>query len=59
MATRALMRKYGVGYETVQRALVSALPEPRKNHRNRHRILLDSSAGSSGGRVWDVVSDSR
>lgn len=35
MATRALMRKYGVGYETVQRALVSALPEPRKKMRPR------------------------
>ncbi|MGE7388192.1 IS21 family transposase [Streptomyces sp. NPDC004126] len=30
MSLRALMRKYGVGYETVQRALISALPEPRK-----------------------------
>ncbi|WP_331751578.1 hypothetical protein OG713_44360 (plasmid) [Streptomyces sp. NBC_00723] len=35
MATRALMRKYGVGYETVQRALVLALPEPRKKMRPR------------------------
>ncbi|TFE47394.1 IS21 family transposase [Streptomyces sp. ICN441] len=35
MATRALMRKYGVGYETVQRPLVSALPEPRKKMRPR------------------------
>lgn len=30
LSLRAVMRKYGVGYETVQRALVSALPEPRK-----------------------------
>ncbi|MGP3636355.1 hypothetical protein ACTU45_23880 [Streptomyces sp. 24-1644] len=30
MSLRAVMRKYGVGFETVQRALVSALPEPRK-----------------------------
>ncbi|MEV5879654.1 hypothetical protein AB0L75_36655 [Streptomyces sp. NPDC052101] len=35
MSTRALMRKYGIGYETVQRALVSALPEPRKKMRPR------------------------
>jgi lambda repressor-like predicted transcriptional regulator len=26
MSTRALMRKYGVGFNTVQRALTSALP---------------------------------
>ncbi|MGW5609452.1 hypothetical protein ACWEWI_25775 [Streptomyces sp. NPDC003753] len=35
MSTRALMRKFGVGYETVQRALISALPEPRKKMRPR------------------------
>lgn len=35
MATRALMRKYGVGYETVQKALVSSWPEPRKKMRPR------------------------
>ncbi|EST32704.1 hypothetical protein [Streptomyces roseochromogenus] len=35
MSTRALMRKYGAGYETVQRALISALPEPRKKMRPR------------------------
>ncbi|MFF9457346.1 hypothetical protein [Streptomyces flaveolus] len=35
MSLRALMRKYGVGYETVQRALISALPEPRKKMRPR------------------------
>lgn len=35
MATRTLMRKYGVGYETAQRALASALPEPRKKMRPR------------------------
>lgn len=35
MATRALMRKYGVGYETVQRALASALPGPQKKMRPR------------------------
>ncbi len=29
------MRKYGIGYETVQRAPVSALPEPRKKMRPR------------------------
>jgi len=33
MATRGLMRKYGVGYETVQRALTSALPGSRKKMR--------------------------
>ncbi|WP_331726004.1 hypothetical protein [Streptomyces sp. NBC_01012] len=27
MSVRALKRKYGVGYETVQRALASSLPE--------------------------------
>ncbi|MGW7529732.1 hypothetical protein [Streptomyces sp. NPDC054783] len=35
MSMRALMRKYGVGYETAQRALISALPEPRKKMRPR------------------------
>ncbi|MFF4764596.1 hypothetical protein [Streptomyces sp. NPDC001292] len=35
MSTRALMRKYGVGFNTVQRALISALPEPRKKMRPR------------------------
>ncbi|GAA3505610.1 hypothetical protein GCM10019016_127230 [Streptomyces prasinosporus] len=35
MSTRALMRKYGVGFNTVQRALTSALPEPRKKMRPR------------------------
>ncbi|AJE38716.1 hypothetical protein [Streptomyces nodosus] len=35
MSTRALMRKYGVGFNTVQRALISALPEPRKAMRPR------------------------
>lgn len=35
MSTRALMRKYGVGFNTVQRALASALPEPRKKMRPR------------------------
>jgi len=33
MAMRALMRKYGVGYKTVQRALTSALPGSRKKMR--------------------------
>lgn len=35
MSTRALMRKYGVGFNTVQRALASAMPEPRKKMRPR------------------------
>lgn len=39
MSLRALMRKYGVGFETVQRALVSALPEPRKKMRPRETRL--------------------
>ncbi|PVC80849.1 IS21 family transposase [Streptomyces sp. CS014] len=39
MSTRALMRKYGVGYETVQRALISALPEPRKKMKPRETRL--------------------
>ncbi|WP_420716488.1 HAD-IA family hydrolase [Streptomyces sp. H27-H1] len=30
MSLRALVRKYGVGYETVQKALISALPTPQK-----------------------------
>ncbi|MEV7857226.1 IS21 family transposase [Streptomyces sp. NPDC088183] len=30
MSLRAVMRKHGVGFETVQKALISALPEPRK-----------------------------
>jgi hypothetical protein len=29
------MRKYGVGFNTVQMALTSALPEPRKKMRPR------------------------
>jgi transposase len=36
---RAVMRKYGVGYETVQRALVSAVPEPRKKIQPRETRL--------------------
>lgn len=39
MSLRALMRKYGVGFETVQRALVSAVPEPRKKMRPRETRL--------------------
>ncbi|MEJ8660783.1 hypothetical protein [Streptomyces sp. MS1.AVA.4] len=39
MSLRAVMRKYGVGFETVQRALVSALPEPRKKMRPRETRL--------------------
>ncbi|WP_181923544.1 hypothetical protein [Streptomyces inhibens] len=39
MSMRALMRKYGVGYETVQKALVSALPEPSKKMRPRETRL--------------------
>lgn len=39
MSLRAVMRKYGVGFETVQRALVSALPEPRKKTRPRETRL--------------------
>ncbi|GGW65600.1 hypothetical protein [Streptomyces griseoloalbus] len=39
MSLRALMRKYGVGYETVQRALISALPEPRKQMKPRETRL--------------------
>ncbi|MFJ5851288.1 IS21 family transposase [Streptomyces sp. NPDC092903] len=39
MSLRALKRKYGVGYETVQRALISALPEPRKKMRPRETRL--------------------
>jgi len=35
MSTRAFMRKYGVGFNTVQRPLTSALPEPRKKMRPR------------------------
>jgi transposase len=35
MSTRALMRNYGVGFNTVQRALTSAMPEPRKKMRPR------------------------
>lgn len=34
-STRALMQKYGVGFNTVQRALTSALPEPRKKMKPR------------------------
>lgn len=30
MWLRAVMRKHGAGFETVQKALISALPEPRK-----------------------------
>ncbi|WP_327424957.1 hypothetical protein OG763_42800 [Streptomyces sp. NBC_01230] len=44
MSLRAVMRKYGVGYETVQKALISALPEPRKQRHTAERIydrLLD------------------
>lgn len=36
---QALMRKYGVGYETVQKALISALPEPRKKMEPRETRL--------------------
>jgi transposase len=39
MSLRALKRKYGVGFETVQRALVSAVPEPRKKMRPRETRL--------------------
>ncbi|MFF2308379.1 hypothetical protein ACFVVP_38495 [Streptomyces sp. NPDC058128] len=39
LSLRAVMRKYGVGYETVQRALVSALPEPRKKMQPREARL--------------------
>jgi transposase len=39
LSLRAVMRKYGVGYETVQRALVSALPEPRKKMQPRETRL--------------------
>ncbi|MFB6946891.1 hypothetical protein ACFCZY_38315 [Streptomyces sp. NPDC056237] len=39
MSVRALKRKYGVGYETVQRALASSLPEPRKKMRPRETRL--------------------
>jgi transposase len=35
LAMRALQRKYGVGFRTVQRALASAWPEPRKQPRPR------------------------
>lgn len=35
ISTRALMREYGAGFNTVQRALASALPEPRKKMRPR------------------------
>ncbi|THA47828.1 IS21 family transposase [Streptomyces sp. A1136] len=48
MSLRAVMRKYGVGFETVQRALVSAVPEPRKKMRPRetrldpYRPLIDA-----------------
>ncbi|MFE3765518.1 hypothetical protein ACFXPI_27585 [Streptomyces sp. NPDC059104] len=44
---RALMRKYGVGYETVQKALISAFPEPRKKmvpretRLDRYKPLID------------------
>ncbi|MFE5541968.1 IS21 family transposase [Streptomyces sp. NPDC056519] len=44
---RALMRKYGVGYETVQKALISAVPEPRKKMEpretrlDRYKALID------------------
>jgi lambda repressor-like predicted transcriptional regulator len=40
---RALMRKYGVGYETVQKALISALPEPRKKMEPRETRLTPTS----------------
>jgi hypothetical protein len=46
MSTRALMRKYGVGYETVRRALVSALPEPRKK---QHTVALPGATAHPGG----------
>lgn len=42
------MRKYGAGYETVQRAPVSALPEPRKKmrprptHLNPYKPVIDA-----------------
>ncbi|WP_237297313.1 IS21 family transposase [Streptomyces sp. 3211] len=39
MSLRALMRKYGVGYETVQKALISAMPEPRKKMEPRETRL--------------------
>lgn len=39
MSLRALKRKYGVGFETVQRALISALPEPQKEMRPRETRL--------------------
>ncbi|WP_405829129.1 MULTISPECIES: hypothetical protein [unclassified Streptomyces] len=39
MSLRALMRKYGVGYETVQKALISALPTPQKKMEPRETRL--------------------
>lgn len=39
MSLRALMRKYGAGFETVQRALVSVVPQPRKKMRPRETRL--------------------
>lgn len=41
MASRALQHKYGVGFRTVQRALTSAWPEPRKKLPPR-KTKLDS-----------------
>ncbi|MGC5007847.1 hypothetical protein [Streptomyces sp. DT203] len=43
MSLRALMRKHGVGFETVRRALISALPESRKEMEPRE-TRLDSAS---------------